>query len=96
MAAVLVCAVVLLFLTGSHKTNRRFDPRITLRQQDKIPYGTYVAHKNLEYIFPGAQIYTSRREPGYWDSLSMHLSGQVYIVIASRFIASEQEMKKIV
>jgi hypothetical protein len=88
--------VVLLFLTGSNKTNRRFDPRVTLRKQDKIPYGTYVAHKNLKYIFPNAHIYTSRREPGYWDSLSSHHSGQVYIVIASRFLASEREMKKMI
>jgi hypothetical protein len=96
LAALLLAAVVLLFLTGSNKKNRGFDSRVTLRKQDKIPYGTYVAYKNLEYIFPKAAIYTSRREPGYWDSVHSYNSGQVYIVISNLFTASEAEMKKII
>ena len=96
LAAILLCAVVLLFITGSNKRNRQFDERITLRKKDKIPYGTYVAHKNLTYIFPRARVYTSRREPGYWDSVDTDNSGQVYIIITGRFSATELEMKKII
>jgi hypothetical protein len=82
-------------VTGNNKKNRKLDQRVTLRRQDKIPYGTYAAFHNLSWLFPAATIYTDRREPGYWDSLSVYDSNQAFIVIAGKFFASEAEMKKL-
>ena len=74
---------------------RSLNEKITLRRQDKIPYGTYVAFRNLPYLFPAASIYTSRAEPGYWDSLSFNDPGQAYIAVTGTFNADEYEMKKL-
>jgi hypothetical protein len=96
LAILLIGALVALFATGNNKKEKQLDERITLRKQDKIPYGTYVAFKGLEYLFPAAGIYTNRYEPGYWDSLSYYKSDQALIIIAGKFNADESEMKKII
>ena len=88
--------MLVLFFTGNNTQKRRLNERITLRRQDKIPYGTYVAYRNLKYIFPAATIYTSRYEPGYWDSISIHDSKQAFIVICDRFSPDEEEMKRMI
>jgi hypothetical protein len=91
-------AVVILIATGKRnsKKNRQLDERITLRRQDKIPYGTYVAYQNLKHIFPGAKIFANKYEPGYWDSLSNYDDKQVFISICDRFSPDEEEMKRMI
>ena len=95
MAALIAAAVILLFVTGNNTTKKKLDNRITLQKRDKIPYGTYVAFNSLERLFPAASVYTSRREPGYWDSLSNYESKQAYIVITDRFGADKDELKRL-
>ncbi|MEO7394764.1 MAG: DUF4350 domain-containing protein, partial [Chitinophagaceae bacterium] len=56
----------------------------------------YVAFNNLQHLFPAASVYSSRQEPGYWDSLSNYDTGQVYIVITDKFGADKEELKKII
>ena len=92
----LVVALILLFVTGNNKNNRRLDERITLRKRDKIPYGAAVAYNNLPYLFPNANIFTSNQEPGYWDSLSNYESKQAFISISGRLNADESEMKRLI
>jgi hypothetical protein len=89
-------AFILLFVTGNNKKRRRLDERITLRRKDKIPYGAAVAYNNLPYLFPKAAIYSSRQEPGYWDSLSNYESKQVFLSISGRLNADESEMKRLI
>jgi hypothetical protein len=92
-----LAAAVLLFATaGNKKIKKKLDERITLRRQDKIPYGTYAAFNSLKDLFPGAKIYTGREEPGYWDSLSRYEDKQALIIITNRFAADESEMKKLI
>lgn len=69
---------------------------MTLRRQDKIPYGTYVAYNDLKYLFPGASVYSGKDEPGYWDSLSRYDDKQALIIVTNRFTPDESEMKKLV
>lgn len=88
--------VLMLVATGNYKKSKHFDGRITLRKSDKIPYGAYVAHKNLKSIFPQAEVYTDRHEPGYWDSLSYYEKGQAVIILTGRFAADEFEMKQLI
>ena len=96
LIGVMGMAILLLFLTSDNKANRRFDRRVTLRAKDKIPYGTYVAFENLGTIFPAATIATSKKEPGYWDSLSNYDSDQALIIVTGNFSPDEYEMKKII
>jgi hypothetical protein len=92
----LLVAVVILFVTGNSNKKKKLNEKITLHKQDKIPYGTYVAYKNLKHIFPAASIYTNKYEPGYWDSLSIHDSKQAFIVVCDQFSPDEQEMKRMI
>ncbi|MDZ4793243.1 MAG: DUF4350 domain-containing protein [Bacteroidota bacterium] len=96
LAAVLIGALIMLFVTGNNSKEKQLDERVTLRRQDKIPYGTYVAYQGLTHIFPQARIYTSRQEPGYWDSLSSFESDQALVIIAGKFNADESEIKKLI
>jgi hypothetical protein len=91
----ILSGIILLYTTGKNKKDKKVNEQITLRRQDKIPYGTYVAYRNLHYLFPDAAIYTSRQEPGFWDSLSNYDAGQAYIVIADEFSADADEMRRL-
>lgn len=89
-------ALVILFITGDNKKKRHFDQRVTLRRKDKIPYGSYAAFQNLQYIFPNAAIYTNKLEPGYWDSISIRDSHQAIIAICPNFMADKYEMERLI
>lgn len=94
---ILLVGVVFLLLTSTNNSNQQnFDERITLRRQDKIPYGAWVAFQNLKYIFPKATIYTDRNEPGLWDSVSLFKSGQAYLCICPYFNPDEDEMRRLI
>ena len=51
IAVLLTGAIIALFVTGDNKKEKKPDERITLRKQDKIPYGTYVAYQGLQHLF---------------------------------------------
>jgi hypothetical protein len=92
----LAAAIITLFVSNYKKKERTLDERITLRRQDKIPYGTWAAYQNLHAIFPKASLHTNRYEPGYWDSLSNYESKQLYLVIANNFLADKNEMRRMI
>lgn len=88
-------AVITMVVTGSNR-KRRLNERVTLRKKDKIPYGTWVAFQSLPVFFPSASVYTSRLEPGYWDSVSLNNKRQAFIAITPSFMADEFEMGKLI
>ncbi len=92
--ALITVALIAMFITGQGK-KKKFDERITFRKKDKIPYGTWVAYQSLPKFFPAASVYTTRQEPGYWDSVSVDDSRQAFIAITPRFMADEFEMRKL-
>lgn len=91
----LAVALVALFFTGSAK-KKEISQRITLDKKDKNAYGAWVAFQTLPKFFPSASIYTSRKEPGYWDSISPSASGQLFFCVTPRFMADDFEMKKLI
>ncbi|MCC7401801.1 MAG: DUF4350 domain-containing protein [Chitinophagaceae bacterium] len=95
IATAAIATLVLLF-TGSKKTERRLDERITFLKKDKIPYGLYVAYHDLKFFFPRASVYDVQNEPGDWDSISIEDSKQALIIITPQFYPDEYEMKKLV
>ncbi|MEP7371790.1 MAG: DUF4350 domain-containing protein [Chitinophagaceae bacterium] len=95
LIGVVVLGILVLFFTSENKTNRQFDDRMTFRAKDKIPYGTFIAFENLDKLFPGAAIVESKKEPGYWDSISNYDAGQALIIVSPDFTPDEYEMKKL-
>ncbi|HUR67401.1 MAG TPA: hypothetical protein VMZ03_13705 [Chitinophagaceae bacterium] len=95
LLSLVAAALIGMFMTGAGK-KKRIDERITFRKKDKIPYGTWVAFRSLPAFFPRAAVYTSRQEPGYWDSISVYDSHQLFIAITPRFMPDEYEMRKLI
>ena len=94
-AVLILAGVILLFATGKSKQKKKLNELITLRKQDKIPYGTNIAYRCLPYLFPDATIFTSKQEPGFWDSLSTYDAGQAYIAVVDDFSADADEMRRL-
>lgn len=93
----LVVLVLLGFLMMSNraKQTRRMDERITLRQQDKIPYGTRVARELLPSLFPSAETPYDVSYPGNWDSIITDDDKQAVIVMSDYLDADETELKRL-
>lgn len=84
-----------LIIAGSKKRTRRLDERITLRQADKIPYGTAAAKNLLPALFPHASIYYNKTYPAYWDSINTNEPNQAVILVADHFNADEDELSRL-
>jgi hypothetical protein len=75
------------------------DQRVTLRKGDKIPYGTYVAYEELQYMFPDADISVTSQSPSEYSSLVRtysYNSGRkypraLYLIITPEFRPDEKE-----
>src|SRR4051812_2745398 len=61
------------------------DERITLRQRDKIPYGTHVAHRLLQATFSKVHTSFDKSAPGFWSGINEDSSGQVVFLISEHF-----------
>lgn len=59
---ILGCLWLAVLVTGCTK-EKKLDERVTLWRNDKIPYGTWYAYKNLQRIFPEASVETIRQSP---------------------------------
>ncbi len=80
----------------------KLNERVTLWRNDQIPYGTWYAYENLQYIFPYADIYINKNSP-----LTLEIQEDVqedstvvpetshksaYIIIAPEVIPDEEEI----
>ncbi len=95
LATIIAIALGVLLVSSVTKRPRKMDERITLRKQDKIPYGLYAARNLLPSLFPSATIFSDKRSPGYWDSISSEEKNQAAFLISKEFSASETELKQI-
>jgi len=92
---VIIMGILITATSYRQKRVRRLDERITLRQADKIPYGTSVAKSLLPYLFPDATIYYNKAYPSYWDSISPYESNQAVVLISDHFNADEEELGRL-
>lgn len=60
-----------MFLGGCSSNTKKLDERVSLWRNDKIPYGTFYAYKNLSHIFPLATIETTKKSPDIYKGLSL-------------------------
>jgi hypothetical protein len=95
LALVLGGAIITLFLSAKNKRNKVLDERFSLKKNERIPYGSWVAYQTLPDLFPEATISSNKYEPGYWDSLSNYEDRQVLIILTGRFEADREELQKL-
>lgn len=95
----LIGGFVLLFLVvliaSRSRPTHRFDERITLRQGDKIPYGTAVAKHLLPSLFPAASVQFDNRYPGSWEGVDAYNPDQAVILVSDYFGAGKEEMDRL-
>ena len=87
-------ALIALLIISAINRPRKLNEQITLKQKDKIPYGFYAARNLLPSLFPGAKIYTDKRSPGHWDSLTNNGNNQA-VFLTGTFNANEDELHEI-
>lgn len=92
---ILVLLIVLIASTSGNSRRRFFDETVSLREADRIPYGTSAARQLLPSLFPNAKLYFDRKYPGAWDSLALYRSDQAIILVADYFEADEVELENL-
>jgi hypothetical protein len=70
----------------------RLDERMTLRQNDQAPYGTYAARQLLPGLFPNSSISFDRKKPGHWDSVTQTSYNQAAILVCTEFYPDPEEI----
>ncbi|RYZ78301.1 MAG: DUF4350 domain-containing protein [Proteobacteria bacterium] len=69
---------------------KRLNQRVTLWRSDKIPYGTYYAYYNLDYLFPNSDIDVNETSPEVLD-----VTSSAYIIISPTVKPSADELQAI-
>ncbi len=95
LGGVLLLLLVMVLMANRGKPVRRMDERITLRQRDKIPYGTAVAKHLLPSLFPNAVVHADARYPGAWNGINAYEQNQAVILVADFFNADDDELQRL-
>lgn len=95
IGGVLLLLLSIIILSGKVAPQRRMDERITLKQRDKIPYGTHVARELLPGIFPQATVLDDAGSPGDWSGIKTGEGAQAVILVADYLDADEDELKEL-
>jgi hypothetical protein len=88
-----VFLISFVLLTMLYACGDRLNKRMTLWRNDKIPYGTYYAWHNLEYLFTDALIEVSDKSPVTF--YNNEETSSAYIVIGNMVRPDEEELKAI-
>ena len=95
IGAVVVLLVILLMAGNHRERTRRLDERITLREKDRIPYGTAAARSLLPALFPHASVITDNRAPASLMEFSDPQGNEAVIYFSSYFTADDYDLSQI-
>jgi len=94
--AALVLLVVLIVIGNNQKPQRKFDPRVTMKEKHKIPYGTSAARTLLPSLFRNTTVYKDNKSPGLWDEINTTASNQAVILVSrDNFNADRYELDRL-
>ena len=96
IALIVIVLGAILLIGPSNKRQRYLDERVTLREKDKIPYGTAAARSFLPALFPHAEVID---ENGALNDLSGILPdehNQALVFFSANFLAEESELDSII
>ncbi|RYY64107.1 MAG: hypothetical protein EOO12_10580 [Chitinophagaceae bacterium] len=91
----LLLLVGVIYLARRSPVERRFDSRLSLRREDRIPYGTFLARDLLPKLFPKANVYNEPAAPGHWDSLSTADGRQALFLMGYYIDADNDEVTEL-
>jgi hypothetical protein len=95
---IIVCLVFLSFFvfTGCRRVDEnQFNERITLKQKDKIPYGTSATRELIPLVFPNTIFFNDQNSPYNWESLNINSNNQAILLMAMDFNADEEELRRL-
>lgn len=95
IGGVVLLLLVLVLIGSRGRSLHRMDERITLRQRDKIPYGTAVAKTLLSSLFPNASVQADARYPGTWEGIDIYRPSQTVFLICDYFGAGKEELDRL-
>lgn len=84
--------ILMLALALVASCGRGVNKRISLWRNDKIPYGTYYAYKNLEHLFTKSTIETNDQSPEIFYNEE---NSSAYIIVGFSVKPNENELKAI-
>jgi hypothetical protein len=91
---------------GSCGGGKRMNKRVTFWRNDKIPYGTWYAYKELNHIFPKATVTINKRSPDKYkalllkdktveEELEYDNHKTAYIIISTQVVPDDNEVAAI-
>lgn len=92
------CVLISLYIVTELNKPQPVDWSMTLKKEDKIPYGGFILYQQLKDVFPGAEL-KSLRSPLYHQINDFNGDNTAYIIISPSFnpsAADMHEMKKYV
>lgn len=96
LGVIAIVLLIVLIFTTPFVTQKKLDERITLRQKDKIPYGTYAAYQLLPSLFPNATISTNKLSPLDWAFDTVRTTGQAMFIAARIFNPEVHELMRMI
>jgi hypothetical protein len=87
-------ALLIVYMVAQYNRPKAVDWKETLNNEDKIPFGTYIAYNRLHDIFPHAPISTYR-EPVYNVLTEKQVKNSTYIIIANSVNLDEYDYGKL-
>ncbi|MBO9618656.1 MAG: hypothetical protein J7539_06415 [Niabella sp.] len=92
----LLLFVLLFFLFRKNSKNENsYSTFISLKKEDKNPYGTYVTYNSLQQFFPGAVTKINDRSILTSTAFYQHKQNQFFVSITPQFNPTEEEMDEL-
>ncbi|PWT76965.1 MAG: hypothetical protein C5B59_05205 [Bacteroidetes bacterium] len=97
-----VCVLLMaIAATGCFKKHKKINPIVTLWRNDKDPYGSYYAYKNIGYAFPNAEIKLNDKSPSSYGFTRLRFSENnmkgraAYIIISPHIFPDRSEINSL-
>jgi hypothetical protein len=95
LAIAIVALLGILLAANKKNAQKKISERITLKQRDKMPYGTSVAKTLLPSLFPSSTILYDNNAPGNWDGITATSYNQAVIIVTKDFNADDDELRRL-
>jgi hypothetical protein len=84
--------IIALVVATSRGASRRFDDRVTLKEKDKIPFGTSAVRTVLPALFSRSDVRFENGRPGNWNEVISTSYNQAVFLVSDHFNADMYEL----